>query len=127
MEQREIKFRFWDKDHMGYDVSPVFKNNSLNGGIKSLIEDGYILMQYTGLKDKDGKEIYVKDLLSEKWKVEVYQHKNTGAFMVKFHNNPTMNKPQSLYQYLKDRELARTPERDCIVIGNTIQDKHLLT
>ena len=59
---REIKFRAWDNDF----ENMIF----LSGGIPSqaLIashnnKSGIILMQYTGLKDKSGKEIYTGDIL----------------------------------------------------------------
>jgi len=92
-------------------------------------EQFYILYPFTGQKDFEGKDIFVGDILSDRWKVEVYQN-DEGTFMVKFHTNPKGNKPLSLKQYLLKREKAGTSicdgYRDCIVIGNVFENPELL-
>jgi uncharacterized phage protein (TIGR01671 family) len=83
-----------------------------------------ILMQYTGFKDFNGKKIFQGDILSEKWKVKVYQN-DESTFMVKFHNSKKGN-DKSLKKYLLDREKADCKDRDCIVIGNIYATPELL-
>ena len=51
---REIKFRAWDKDLLKmYSKWTVIPDD----------DRSHILMQYTGLKDKNGVEIYEGDIL----------------------------------------------------------------
>ncbi len=65
---REIKFRAWDKQFK--KMSPV-KELNLSNGVCIIFNDpnpgrflgSFEIMQYTGLLDKNGKEIYEGDIL----------------------------------------------------------------
>lgn len=53
---REIKFRCWNKEHPMKETEWLDQHNHV---------EGCHLMQFTGLLDKNGKEIYEKDSREE--------------------------------------------------------------
>jgi uncharacterized phage protein (TIGR01671 family) len=79
---REIKFRVWDGEFMHhFELSDISAGGAVTGSEHGCIdlfngERKGDIMQYTGLKDKNGVEIYegdiCEDVLNEKWQGKIY-------------------------------------------------------
>ena len=61
---REIKFRAWNKDDSNIMFDPMNHPNGIRFQT-CLSVPSIDIMQYTGLKDKSGKEIYEGDILTQ--------------------------------------------------------------
>ena len=78
--KREIKFRAWDESFgtMVYDIDPDHYEVYFNGNqltCRSIDGNGdpftLPLLQFTGLKDRNGKEIYEGDIFSYRGDIKV--------------------------------------------------------
>lgn len=119
---REIKFRAWDGEKM-VEVAELHLNTKelLVDDEEWLSMQDSPLMQYTGLHDKDGRELYEGDI------VEAYIHGDAhgdlyevtfdgGAFDFKLLHTPNAKHPYAAYDY--------PPE--CKLLGNIYENPELM-
>jgi|688.fasta_scaffold217703_3 uncharacterized phage protein (TIGR01671 family) len=119
-QTRQIKFRAWNPDDKRIEYPLVFAICS-NGKLQPLIKcsDGnraykdYPIMQYTGLTDKNGKEIYEGDIV-QRGVITFSRGKFQGTY---FDSNG---------DFAEDWEDDLCQEKDIEVLGNIFENPELL-
>lgn len=110
---REIKYRFWAPSLQSMSYSMTMQEIARN---LADLGDTTIPLQYTGLKDRNGKEIYEGDILQdEKGIGEVLWVPEHCAFMT------ITREPSIFWRMESDGELKQTA-----VIGNIYENPGLL-
>lgn len=114
---REIKFRAWDKEQGSFVVGPF--NMLLRIG-ESLKNERFEFLQYTGLKDQNGKEVYEGDILQDDKGMAVI-HFMTPQFVCVDENGKSWNLGGGTV-YRDEHQLEATK-----VTGNIYEHPHLLS
>lgn len=86
---REIKFRAWDKENKKF-YTPIISANgkslTVSFGYEIFGENNDDIMQYTGIKDKNGKPIFEGDIIKYKNSITSIQWTGCG-FNGVYHNS----------------------------------------
>jgi len=142
---REIKFRAWHKENKqmvcpdnilidGDWIRIDFEDNAYPDGSASWYmdnEDGNEIMQYTGLKDKNGEEIYEGDIVKwddrsngKYWRVAIVKI-NPDIQFETFHCK-TIPNSESTHTYHYGSFIYTDTENHLEVIGNIYENPKLL-
>lgn len=123
---RVLKFRAWDNDagcmceswdskwHFGVSSEGKLLSRDERGAWAYEREADWILMQYTGIKDKDGTEIYEGDII-------------VGNSLLSWSGDWMMT--VSWDDHLCGFEIHRSPDdgNDLVVVGNIYENPTLVT
>lgn len=117
MTQRIMKFRVWLKEEkeMRFDrfvINPVQQVENENG----------IIMQFTGLYDKNGKEIYEGDIITEAVQNEFGSYAKDKPLEVYFNSVIGAFRAQDKSDKIHDWSIGK----NCEVIGNIYENPELL-
>jgi uncharacterized phage protein (TIGR01671 family) len=131
---REIKFRAWDKNRKSW-LSKANHSIMMNGefmynwgdktelmGVLPDTPKEIEVMQYTGLKDKNGVEIFENDFIKYCKKIYVIKWRKAKFEMI----DKTFTGKDFLGQPLVSPSLSMRHEEDLEVIGNIWENTELL-
>jgi uncharacterized phage protein (TIGR01671 family) len=140
--KREFKFRMWCKEiNAMYDcltLTPFAVNSTMQekNGVYIPFDDDIVIQQYTGLKDKNGKEIYEGDIVKAKtWYPEedglvhptsIFDYMGVVKFGYGGFYICEEQTHESLCFYYESDEFQVFPNSEIELIGNIMENPELL-
>jgi uncharacterized phage protein (TIGR01671 family) len=130
MSNRELKFRAWDNlkkewlKRKVYHFNPHFNEEGIGEFRLSQHPEGFTIQQYTGLKDRNGNDIYEGDICNAGIVIGDVNYSIGGFYLA---SNPLME----YFKGYPDNMNVLSPDWDYSwidveVIGNVMQNPELL-
>ncbi len=117
---RKIKFKIWDSiANIMYEPFEL-KDIMVSKKAPNMAEH-YIYLQFTGLLDKQGKEIYEEDILNSLYRIDGCK----GLYEVVWNDTAFRVKRQGVHQQT-EVSITMSDLTRCEVIGNVFENKDLL-
>ncbi len=129
---REIKFRAWNGKNKEFVYEVLCCGEDINSVLNSKTS-GLIFQQFTGLHDKNGKEIYEGDILKDPAHYpNGYQHSLNNQTGVAYYDTElggwyiTNNLTDGKHETPNPQTLQLATAKNYEVIGNIYENKELL-
>lgn len=118
------KYRAWDKETKTMNgMAEIYRNRNQEIELRPR-DENIILMQSTGLKDKNGKEIFEGDIIRYNIDVvDIKRHPTLGFYTVLYGREAFFGDGMSIDDFEEDvKEFSKTAE----MIGNIYENPELL-
>lgn len=123
---REIKFRAWSKTNglflEDFNLIDLNKPDSMMNISQNNYQD-FVIQQYTGLKDKNGKEIYEGDIIAQLERINFEEPK---IYYRLINYQTALDNVTKTFITGWNAGVSQFINQDCEVIGNIFENPDLL-
>lgn len=121
MKQRPIKFKVWDVENKKFRNNTNLTGGSIQNFVWEFEDEESIYLQFTGLLDKNGKEIYEGDILKESKSGTCSVEWDCAAFCLRAISGSCLSSRNLVSAIFNECDGL-----DCEVIGNIFENPDLL-